>query len=161
MIWQKPHGPESKDKVFLNCEYADTAGTVRGALLMWDTSATAASEGVLGLRVIRTTATATLVSVAGVLETSAVDAQPAANAGGGVRGQMVLVQCYGYHDGVLVTGGVTAAGAGFIQSNSIVPGIAAIDASVTTTAEVLGTFGFNAEAYDGSASSVGVFLKAM
>ena len=161
MQWSAPHGPEEKDKVFLNVEYADANAGSRGETIMWDLSASAATEDLLGVRVKRSTATANLSYIAGVLETD-VPAQAAAGAGtAGARGRMCLVQCYGYHDAVLTSDGAGAAGASVLCSSGTAAGRCIADASVSTTAEVIGAFGFNAEAHGGGAIAIKAFIKAM
>jgi len=102
-----PHGRETSDKIFLNCEYSDTTAGVRGDLVVFDLTDNRGAAGInqntWGLRVIRHTGVGTVSGVdvlmsAGVLETD-VEPTPAPTAFSGTsRGKMILVQCYGVHD---------------------------------------------------------------
>jgi len=157
MIWTKPHGVEAKDQVFLNCEYRGTTAAIRGDTVVWDTTAAAVSDDALGVGVVASYPVANLALVAGVLEQAAA-AQPNI-ATVGVRGPMVLVQCFGYHDKVQLSAGAGGAGTGILVTGSTL-GKATADASVTTTAEVIGAFGYLMETY-GSPGAYKCMIKAM
>jgi len=160
MIFTKPHGPEDKDRVFIHCSNGrgSSLTIARGAVVIMDTSAQAASLGELGYRVT-TSATLGDVRYAGIAE----QLMPTHDVT--KPGQPRLVQVYGYHDAVLMnngTGGVVAAGAGYLTT-STAPAISELedDISLYTNPQVVGIFGYNLASVNTGAQTGPAFIKGM
>ena len=105
MMIQKPHnGGHFREGIWVHCEQADTSAVTAGDAMMWDVTNNEAVSGIMrdthGLRVKRATGSvsAACFIIAGAAEHDA----PATAAGH--EGQMILVQCYGLHPGVLYGG---------------------------------------------------------
>ena len=161
MIWTKGHGVDQKEAIFLQCEFRDVgADGVRGETIMWDFSAGAVADDALGVGVTRASALNNISYVAGVLETGSVKRQ--VNVGTeGFRGRMCLVQCYGYHDAVLIGAGTGSAGNAWLHTGTgNPPGQCTCDNTMSSTAEAVGSFGYPMEVVGGT-GAFKCFIKAM
>lgn len=173
-----PHGRDTSDKIFLNCEYSGTDTAGRGDLMTFDLTDNRSQAGIevdtWGQRVVRHQGTEFWEQTsAGILETEEVPGIPAPDAvNGAMRGKMCLVQCYGYHDQARYGGGSIAAGLGYILPHNATVGAmtcqtkTVIDTvgsggTVSNASYVASQVGWNFENSGSTFAQKGMFVKCM
>jgi hypothetical protein len=160
MNFQGPHGASTneKDKVFIFAELRDATDAIRGAIYAWVYDSDTAALDAVGVAVARTGATR--FDVAGVMETLE-------TVGGGThsstqRGPFILLQTYGFHDGVsATTTGVASAGDHVLQSTIVGLGTSDDLTTLTDGIRIRQSLGWYAQDHGAGSSAYNVFLRVM
>lgn len=153
MIYQKGHLPGTPDRVFVNLIYNDSVygPGLRGDVIVLDIEAATKAAGKLG-SYCRKAYSVVNVYVVGVLDAPV------------VKGQMAMVQCYGYHDAIRAnSASITAETAGLAK---LVPdtGGRCGNSDVNLAAngrEIVQCFAVQAQDTTGSETSVPGFIEVM